>query len=396
VHVRFTAREWRDLFMKLKVWKILVLLITVVFVLSTANFVNAAPTLTPTSTISSVSGTLAYDSGKGEIFALDASGTVSVISESTNKVSTTITKGLAYGPAHEIAYDSGKGEIFVSSGTPNGEGETPTVTVISDSTNTVLTSITSHSWWTPWGMTYDSKMGEIFLCDAGNNGNVFGTVYVISDTSNTVLTSIQVGKYPKEAVYDSGMNEIFVVNTGGTVSVISDSTNTVIATINVGTYPYGIAYDPNKGEVFVYNEYDGTVSVISDSSNTVVETVTGVAPSTVYPVTMAFDSSKGELFVSDSVISDTTNTIVAHLPAGLGNMVYASGKGEVIGSSSTGLSVFSDSSSPSPTGTTAPSPTVPEFSNTMLITISTAMIVVTICAIAITRRKSAALSHNPK
>jgi hypothetical protein len=49
--------------MKLKVWKIMVLLITVAFVLSTANFVNAASTLTPTSTISSVSGTLAYDSG---------------------------------------------------------------------------------------------------------------------------------------------------------------------------------------------------------------------------------------------------------------------------------------------------------------------------------------------
>jgi DNA-binding beta-propeller fold protein YncE len=153
--------------------------------------------------------------------------------------------------------------------------------------------------------------------------------------------------------------------------------------------------DSGKGEIFTL-DISGNVSVISDNTNAVVATVTGVAASTIYPVTIAFDSSKGELFVSDSVISDTTNTIVAHLPAGLGNMVYASGKGAIIGTSSTGLSVFSDSSSTSPTSTTAPSPTVPEFSNTMLITITTAMILVTICAIAITRRKSRSLSSNPK
>jgi YVTN family beta-propeller protein len=258
-----------------------------------------------------------------------------------------ITTGVAYGAAHEIAYDSVKGEIFTSSGTPNGEGETPTVTVISDSTN-------------------------------------------------TVVTTIQVGNYPREAVYDSGMNEIFVANTGGTVSVISDSTNSVVATITVGGYPYGLADDSAKGEVFVFNENDGTVSVISDSTNAVVATVTGVAPSTINPISIAYDPSKGEIFVSDSVISDTSNTIVAHLPAGLGNTVYASGKGEIIGTSSTGLSVFSDSSSPTSTSTAAPSPTVPEFSNTMLFTISTAMIVVTICAIAIARRKSPSLSYNPK
>jgi YVTN family beta-propeller protein len=382
--------------MKLKIWKIMFILITLAFVLSTATFVNAASTLTPTSTIPSVSGTLAYDSGQGEIFALASSSTVSVISESTNKVATTIDTGVAFGAAHEIAYDSGKGEIFVSSGTPTGEGETPTATVISDSTNTVLTTITSGSWWTPWGMAYDSSKGEIFLTDAGNNGNVFGAVYVISDSSNTVVKSIQVGRYPREAVYDSGMNEIFVANAGGTVSVISDTNNSVVATITVGGYPYGLAYDSAKGEVYVYNENDGTVSVISDSTNAVVETITGVAPSTVNLVSIAYDSSKGEIFVSDSIISDTSHTIVGHLPAGLGNMVYASGIGEVIGSSPTGLSVFSDSSSPTLTSTAAPSPTVPEFGSTMIVTISSAIVVVTICAIGMARRKSSPISNNLK
>jgi YVTN family beta-propeller protein len=386
--------------MKLKVWKIMVLIITALFVLSAANFVNAASTLNPTSTISSVKGALAYDSGKGQILALDSSGTISVISESTNQVTSTIETGVAFGVAREIAYDSGKGEIFVSSGTPNGEGETPSVTVISGNTHTVLTTITSRSWWTPWGMAYDSKMGEIFLCDAGNNGNVQGAVYVISDDSNTVVASIPVGSYPKQAVYDSGMNEIFVANAGGTISVISDLTNKVVATINVGGYPYGIAYDAAKGEIFVFNSHDGTVSVISDSTNTVIATITGIAPTSMYPNTIAFDANKGELYVSDSVISDTTNTIIAHFPSALGNMVYASGSKEVIGASSTGLSVFSASSTPTSTGTSstpsltntpAPSASVPEFSNTILF-ISTAMIVIAICAIAVTKRKSTLLS----
>ncbi len=106
----------------------------------------------------------------------------------------------------------------------------------------------------PWGIAYDSAKGEIFVANSGN-GAVHGTVSVISDSNNTVIetinvangaasytdsvisditttvvATINVGTFPWGVAYDSAKGEIFVTNASpGTVSVISDSTNTVIA-----------------------------------------------------------------------------------------------------------------------------------------------------------------------
>ena len=102
--------------MSIKVWKIISLLFIAIFVFSAANLVLAASTLSPSSTISSVTGAMTYDSGKGEIFVLDASGKISAISDSTSQVAATVDTAVGYGAAHELAYDSGKGEIFATSG----------------------------------------------------------------------------------------------------------------------------------------------------------------------------------------------------------------------------------------------------------------------------------------
>jgi len=47
----------------------------------------------------------------------------------------------------------------------------------------------------------------------------------------------------------------------------------VTATIPVRNAPKGIVYDSGKGEIFVSNGQDNTVSVISDSTNTVIATI---------------------------------------------------------------------------------------------------------------------------
>ena len=58
---------------------------------------------------------------------------VSVISDSTNAVVATVTVGIN---PESVAYDSGKGEIFVANDGSN------TVSVISDSTNAVVATVT--------------------------------------------------------------------------------------------------------------------------------------------------------------------------------------------------------------------------------------------------------------
>ena len=235
-------------------------------------------TLNTSSTIPNINGNMVYDSGKGELFVVDGTGLVSVISDSSNSVVATISLPDSFGYDNGIAYDSGKGEIFIATGFATSMSNTPTVWVISDTTNTIVANITSSHWWSPWGLAYDSAKGEIFLTDAGKQPNVFGAVYIISDTTNAVIGSIPVGMWPKEIVYDSGTNKIFVANTGSaSVSVISDSTNTVVSTVAVGMAPSGMAYDSNKGEIYVANSANNTVSVISDSTNTVAATISGLS-----------------------------------------------------------------------------------------------------------------------
>ena len=103
------------------------------------------------------------------------------------------------------------------------------------------------------------------------------TVSVISDSTNAVVATLTAGNsntWDIGAAYDSGKGEVFVSNNvDNTVSVISDSSNTVVATVPVGNDPEPVAYDSGKGEIFVVNWMDSTISVISDSTNKVVATI---------------------------------------------------------------------------------------------------------------------------
>ena len=71
---------------------------------------------------------------------------------------------------------------------------------------------------TPEELAYDSSTGQIFVANT-----VDGTVWVISDSTNTVTSTITAGGGAFGVAYDSGKNEIFVSNAGdSTVSVISE------------------------------------------------------------------------------------------------------------------------------------------------------------------------------
>ena len=197
-----------------------------------------------------------------------------------------------------------------------------------------------------------------------------------------VTATVTVGNLPGAVAYDSAKGEIFVANEGvvagtSTISVISDSNNTAVATIPVGEETLSragaIAYDSGKGEIFVTLETatgtnpSSSVSVISDSTNAVVANI-NVGNN---PDGIDYDSGKGEIFVANghdstvSVISDSNNTVVATIPVGngLNGVAYDSGKGEIfVANQGSGtVSVISDSaitSVPTPVPTPTPTPTL--------------------------------------
>jgi YVTN family beta-propeller protein len=87
-----------------------------------------------------------------------------------------------------------------------------------------------------------------------------------------------------------------------------------------GLDPYGAAFDSTNGDVYVTDAYSDTVSVISGTTNTVIATI----PVGADPYGAVFDSTNGDIYVTNSgstyvsVISGSTNTIVAEIPGELG------------------------------------------------------------------------------
>jgi YVTN family beta-propeller protein len=330
--------------------RLLALVLIIAFAISLIQNVQAAGVI---STIS-VGGTpwgVAYNSAKGEIYAVNSGSgrAIWVISDATNTVTSTIS--LTQNP-YRVEYDSGKNEIFVANYAANS------VSIISAETNREVATVPVGK--SPASFAYDSGKGEMFVANTGDD-----TVSVISDSTNTVVANITVGSNPYDLAYDSAKGEIFVANSyGRSVSVISDTTNEVVATIAVGSGPLGIVYDAAKGEIFVANLNSNTVSVISDSTNTVVATITVGAG----PAPVAYDSGKGQIYVANrndgtvSVISDADNTVVQTLTVGASpyGIAYDSGKGEIfVANQGDGsISVISDSAaaSVSPSASTGTSP----------------------------------------
>ena len=297
--------------MKVKVWKLLVSLFNLIFVFSmamipmlTVHEVHAIGLIQTIYTGPGTSG-LAYDSGKGEIFVPGLSGTggyqVSVINDTSNTVVATVPLPANSYPSG-AAYDSGNGYVYVPlSGYPSYASGS--VAVISDRNNTVVANVSAGAY--PIAAAYDSGNGYIYVTNLDSN-----TVSVISGTTliDTVHNLRTSNSDPSGLAYDSGKGEIFVacgalVGGNGSVSVINDTSNTVVANVTfpMGSTPSGLAYDSSKGEIFVACGAlvggNGSVSVINDTSNTVVANVTFPVGST--PSGLAYDSSKGEIFVND-------------------------------------------------------------------------------------------------
>ena len=207
-----------------------------------------------------------------------------------------------------VTFDSMNGNLYVADfGTNN-------TTVIDSSNNSVIKTVPVAD--APTASAVNSSNGNVYVTSFEYHGNVS----VINGNTNTVLKTIPVGTGPDAIAYDSSNGYVYVSNMeGNSISVINGNTNTVVKTITVGTGPDGIAFDSSNGYVYVADSSSNIVSVINGSTNTVVKTITvGNGPDGI-----AFDSSNGYVYVSNyissnvSVINGSTNTVVKTIPVGI-------------------------------------------------------------------------------
>ena len=173
----------------------------------------------------------------------------------------------------------------------------------------------SQSKIEPFGVTFDSMNGNLYVADFGTNNTT-----VIDSSNNSVIKTVPVADAPTASAVNSSNGNVYVTSFEyhGNVSVINGTTNTVLKTIPVGTGPHAIAYDSSNGYVYVSNMEGNSISVINGNTNTVVKTIAvGTGPDGI-----AFDSSNGYMYVANyestnvSVIDGTTNTVVKAIAAG--------------------------------------------------------------------------------
>lgn len=272
---------------------------------------------------------LAYDSAKREIYVANENcltgppycgrGYVSVISEVTNTVVSVIYlsgSGTNASEPQDVTYDPAKGEVFVTN------LETSNVSIINDTTNTVVGSIKVGDGVVsqPVGIAYDAGKHEIYVANLYD-----GNVSIINDSTDRMVGSFHIdfgaqnGSFSTpQIVYDSQMGELFVSSYGGhNVTVVNDTTNKAVKSLFFGVLsdPEGLAYDGGKGEVFVADAGNGNIDVISDSSNAVVSTVH--LGSGAYTLGVTYDSGAGEVLAENypnvTAINDSTNKVVGSI-----------------------------------------------------------------------------------
>ena len=191
-----------------------------------------------------------------------------------------------------VAYDPAVGQVFV------GNAESGTVSVISDSSNTVVATIPMPAGAEPQGMAYDPAAGEVFVTTCcGANG--LGNVTVVSGANDSVVTTFQVGYDPQGIVYDPATSEMFVAMGGGnTVWAISTSNfSQEVKISNVGNAPEALAYDGPLGAVFVAAE--GAASGRVAEINTTSDTVTGGLYALPYAASIFYDPGRQQIFVGE-------------------------------------------------------------------------------------------------
>ena len=212
----------------------------------------------------------------------------------------------------------------------------------------------------PWGLTYDPVNARLFIGDFGNS-----SLSVLNTVSNQLIASIPLAYGINDPVYDASNGLVYVADTtddvyevnatnlslAGTVvnprgcgggcapdvqaydpanqsvylvDTFSDfvsaiQNSRVIAAIPIGPSPLGVGYDGWNDDLYVAN-YSGAV-VVDGVTNRVTDLVRFTGPA----FYLTEDTSNGNMFVDDenttgqanvTVISGTSNTIIATIPVG--------------------------------------------------------------------------------
>ncbi len=208
----------------------------------------------------------------------------------------------------------------------NNGGLSISVIAVSDNElgDNVIDSITNTSF---------HNMGDAIVTADGRYLYVAtdtNAVSVISTTTDKVVTTFTGPSfnYPAHLVADAFNRYVFVSESmGNAVSVISTTTNTVVKTIGVGISPNGMTETTDGNWLFVVNSGSNSISVIDVNSLTVARTVTDTSfnnPQRIaltykcaYGLVSEYNSGNVSLISQDALITGSGSAVIKDIYIGV-------------------------------------------------------------------------------
>lgn len=264
-----------------------------------------------------------YDPGTNDFYVSnytpgDATGSLTAINGSTNKVVSVMNVGM--NPAG-LVYDPSNGYLFLI------DSYYRNVSVIDPSNGKFIANITLVSvpkttglmaGPAPGGIAYDPVDGDVYFVDMYCSSNSYSNVFVINATTHNVVRTWTVGRGAFRVAFNPIDNEVYVTNVNsGNISVINTTTDS-ISSLYIDAGPAGMQYVPSSGTLYVANPVRNEVSVINTSTDLICSNITvGNAP-----FSLVTDSQNGYIYITNkysnnvSILNPQTKKVTGSIDVG--------------------------------------------------------------------------------
>ncbi|MEM0200911.1 MAG: hypothetical protein QXD23_00720 [Candidatus Micrarchaeaceae archaeon] len=177
---------------------------------------------------------------------------------------------------------SPNGKYFYVSNFYGGSSNNGNILIINTSTNQVVNSISSSSFYYPSGISFiqNGKYAYIPNYEGLSFGNNLGNVLIINTSTNQVINSISSSDfaYPDDISssptggYSYLLNSYGGSSNNGNILIINTSTNQIIGGIssNLFDYPIDVSFSPDGKFAYVLNNKgsnNGNILIINTSTN---------------------------------------------------------------------------------------------------------------------------------
>ncbi|HEY3061635.1 MAG TPA: YncE family protein [Chloroflexota bacterium] len=247
---------------------------------------------------------------------------VSVIDNSTNTVLAPITTGLS---PFGVAVNPATNKIYVTNvgGGLCTDEPSNRVSIIDGSNDTVKTNITVDGIG-PAFVAVNSRANKIYVTINGGCCTSGHTVAVIDGSTDAVVRYVDVAPDPFIVAVDQHTNLVYVTHAGqDKITVIDGLTDTVKATFSIGSEARGIDFDQSGKFLYVAARSTNQLAVVDATTNAVVQAI----PVGSRPHGVVFDPDSGRIYVTNrggcnstpgtvSVIDSNRRTVVATVQVG--------------------------------------------------------------------------------